>query len=185
MRLVKYWIRFPREVVNAPSLQTYKARLGGDRWWVLVYSDIHSFLCLSIISKSDLWWQLPVLLCKCNWSLIWKNIAQNNDRFCVDPLVPLKEGNSWPHILRIARKTVDFASNITEVWERKGKRSSNSKSTMGGESSIVSEAAWHKAAASPASLLISASPPPPPPPNPFLPQDEPNSNFCRANPSQG
>lgn len=31
MGLVKYWNRLPREAVSAPSLQTYKARLGGDR----------------------------------------------------------------------------------------------------------------------------------------------------------
>lgn len=42
MRLAKYWNRLPREIVNAPSLQTYKARLDDDRL-VLVYIHIHSF----------------------------------------------------------------------------------------------------------------------------------------------
>lgn len=42
MTLVKYWNGLSREIVNAPSLQTYKARLDGDRW-ALVYIDIHRF----------------------------------------------------------------------------------------------------------------------------------------------
>ena len=29
MRVVKYWHRLPREVVDAPSLGTFKARLDG------------------------------------------------------------------------------------------------------------------------------------------------------------
>jgi len=29
MRVVKHWHRFPREVVDAPSLETFKARLDG------------------------------------------------------------------------------------------------------------------------------------------------------------
>jgi len=29
MRMVKHWHRFPREVVDAPSLETLKARLDG------------------------------------------------------------------------------------------------------------------------------------------------------------
>ncbi|KFV47664.1 hypothetical protein N341_11921, partial [Tyto alba] len=29
MRVVKHWHRFPREVVGAPSLETFKARLDG------------------------------------------------------------------------------------------------------------------------------------------------------------
>lgn len=85
----------------------------------------------------------------------------------------------------IARKTVDFASNITEVWEKSVKDLLTANLLWVEKVSVVSEAAWDKAAASPASLLISASLPPPP--NPFLPQDEPNSNsdFCKANPSKG
>jgi len=30
MRVVKYWSRFPREVVDAPSLETFKATLDGS-----------------------------------------------------------------------------------------------------------------------------------------------------------
>jgi len=29
VRVVKYWHRFPREVMGAPSLQTFKVRLNG------------------------------------------------------------------------------------------------------------------------------------------------------------
>ena len=29
MRVVRYWNRFPREVVGAPSLEVFKARLDG------------------------------------------------------------------------------------------------------------------------------------------------------------
>jgi len=29
LRVVKHWHRLPREVVNAPSLETFKARLDG------------------------------------------------------------------------------------------------------------------------------------------------------------
>ncbi|KFP65076.1 hypothetical protein N322_06252, partial [Cariama cristata] len=29
MRMVKYWNRLPREVVDAPSLETFKVRLDG------------------------------------------------------------------------------------------------------------------------------------------------------------
>jgi len=29
MRVVKHWHRLPREMVNAPSLETFKARLDG------------------------------------------------------------------------------------------------------------------------------------------------------------
>jgi len=29
MRVVKHWNRLPRDVVGAPSLETFKARLGG------------------------------------------------------------------------------------------------------------------------------------------------------------
>jgi len=33
MRVVKHWNRFPREVMEAPSLETSKARLNGALKW--------------------------------------------------------------------------------------------------------------------------------------------------------
>jgi len=54
MRVVKYWNRLPREVVDAPSLETFKARLD------VVLSNL-IYLKMSLLITGD-WTRGPLKL---------------------------------------------------------------------------------------------------------------------------
>ena len=40
MRVVKHWHRLPREVVDAPSLETFKVRLDGSLSNLILFEDV-------------------------------------------------------------------------------------------------------------------------------------------------
>lgn len=149
-----------------------------------LYWYTYIFWCLSIRSESDLWWQLLILLCKCNWSLIWKKVVKTNDRLCALPPLPLKEGGFWPTARGLPDKQLILhPSNVTEAWKRMSKGSSNSTSTTGGESFCCVRSCLTQGCCL---LCFTAHFCLPSSSKSLSPQDEPNSNsdFCRASPSQ-
>ena len=59
MRAVRYWNRLPREVVDAPSLEVFKARLNGAAWsyikcggwWPCLWQGGWRFMILEVPSN--------------------------------------------------------------------------------------------------------------------------------------
>ena len=46
VRVVRSWNRLPREAVHAPSLEVFRAKLGGALDNLVVYIHIHTFICV-------------------------------------------------------------------------------------------------------------------------------------------